>query len=159
MRVSAGDPPSGVVTFLFTDIEGSTRRWEADAEAMRAALSKHDQVLQTAIESQDGFLFSHTGDGVVAAFASPRSAVDAAVKAQLALELPVRMGIATGEAELPRRLRRTAAGRAPPNACRRVLSIRTARRDAGCCGAGTRPASSWVRQRTDPGTHQRRPAT
>jgi predicted ATPase len=88
------------VTFLFTDIEGSTRRWEADAEAMRAALSKHDQVLQTAIESQDGFVFSHTGDGVVAAFASPRSAVDAAVKAQLALELPVRMGIATGEAEL-----------------------------------------------------------
>jgi predicted ATPase len=88
------------VTFLFTDIEGSTRRWEADAEAMRAALSKHDQVLQTAIESHDGFLFSHTGDGVVAAFASPRSAVDAAVTAQLALELPVRMGITTGEAEL-----------------------------------------------------------
>jgi predicted ATPase len=88
------------VTFLFTDIEGSTRRWEADAEVMRAALSKHDQVLQTAIESHDGFLFSHTGDGVVVAFASPRSAVDAAVKAQLALELPVRMGIATGEAEL-----------------------------------------------------------
>ena len=100
MRVSAADPPSGVVTFLFTDIEGSTRRWEADAEAMRAALSKHDQVLRTAIESHDGFLFSHTGDGVVAAFASPRSAVDAAVKAQLALELPVRMGLATGEAEL-----------------------------------------------------------
>jgi predicted ATPase len=88
------------VTFLFTDIEGSTRRWETDAAAMRTALSKHDQVLQTAIESHDGFLFSHTGDGVVAAFASPRSAVDAAVQAQLALELPVRMGIATGEAEL-----------------------------------------------------------
>src|ERR1700737_4511552 len=67
---------------------------------MREALSKHEQMLQTAIESHDGFLFSHTGDGVVAAFASPRSAVDAAVKAQLALELPVRMGIATGEAEL-----------------------------------------------------------
>src|SRR5712672_1918205 len=67
---------------------------------MRAALSKHDQVLQTAIESHDGFLFSHTGDGVVAVFDSPRSAVDAATAAQLALELPVRMGIATGEAEL-----------------------------------------------------------
>jgi class 3 adenylate cyclase len=100
VRVSAGGRPSGVVTFLFTGIEGSIRRWEADAEAMRAALSKHDQVLHTAIESRDGFLFSHTGDGVVAAFASPRSAVDAAVKAQLVLELPVRMGIATGEAEL-----------------------------------------------------------
>jgi predicted ATPase len=88
------------VTFLFTDIEGSTRRWEADAAAMRSALLEHDQVLQTAIESHEGCLFSHTGDGVVAAFASPRSAVDAAVAAQLALELPVRMGIATGEAEL-----------------------------------------------------------
>jgi predicted ATPase/class 3 adenylate cyclase len=98
--VSTGGPPSGVVTFLFTDIEGSTRRWEADAEAMRAALSKHDQVLQTAIESHDGFLFSHTGDGAVAAFSSPRSAVDAAIDAQRELQLPVRMGLATGEAEL-----------------------------------------------------------
>jgi predicted ATPase len=89
-----------VVTFLFTDIEGSTRRWESDADAMRAALLKHDEVLRSAIEKHRGFLFSHTGDGVVAAFTSPRSAVDAAVKAQLALELPVRMGIATGEAEL-----------------------------------------------------------
>ena len=92
--------PSGVVTFLFTDVEGSTRRWEADADAMRAALAAHDEVLRSAIEGHDGFLFSHTGDGVVAAFASPRSAVDAAVAAQRALELPVRMGMATGEAEL-----------------------------------------------------------
>ena len=89
-----------MVTFLFTDIEGSTRRWEADADGMRAALMAHDEVLRSAIEKHGGFLFSHTGDGVVAAFASPRSAVDAAVQAQLALELPVRMGIATGEAEL-----------------------------------------------------------
>jgi predicted ATPase len=92
--------PSGVVTFLFTDIEGSTRRWEADAAAMRAALLAHDEVLRTAIAGHGGYLFSHTGDGVAAAFASPRSAVDAAVAAQRALELPVRMGIATGEAEL-----------------------------------------------------------
>ncbi len=92
--------PSGVVTFLFTDIEGSTRRWEADADAMRAALLAHDKVLRTAIEEHGGWLFSHTGDGVVAAFASPRSAADAAVAAQRAVELPVRMGIATGEAEL-----------------------------------------------------------
>ena len=89
MQVSAGDPPSGVVTFLFTDIEGSTRRWEADADAMRSALMVHDEVLRTTIEAHDGFLFSHTGDGVVAAFASPRGAVDAAVEAQRALELPV----------------------------------------------------------------------
>ena len=92
--------PSGVVTFLFTDVEGSTRRWEADAEQMRAALVAHDDVLRKAIEAHGGWLFKHTGDGVCAAFASPRSAVDAAVAAQRALELPVRMGLATGEAEL-----------------------------------------------------------
>jgi predicted ATPase len=89
-----------VVTFLFTDVEGSTRRWEADAQAMRAALVVHDKVLRTAIEAYDGFLFSHTGDGFVAAFASPMSAVNAAIDAQRELQLPVRMGLATGEAEL-----------------------------------------------------------
>ncbi len=98
--MNAGALPSGVVTFLFTDIEGSTRRWEADPEVMRAALTDHDDVLRTAIEAQGGRVFKHTGDFVCAAFASPRSAVDAAVAAQRALELPVRMGIATGEAEL-----------------------------------------------------------
>ena len=92
--------PSGVVTFLFTDVEGSTRRWEADADAMRVALAAHDEVLREAIEAHGGFLFKHTGDGVCAAFASPMSAVIAAIAAQRALELPVRMGLATGEAEL-----------------------------------------------------------
>jgi class 3 adenylate cyclase len=92
--------PSGVVTFLFTDVEGSTRRWEADADGMRAALAAHDEVLRNAIEAHGGFMFKHTGDGVCAAFASPKSAVDAAVAAQQALELPVRIGVATGEAEL-----------------------------------------------------------
>src|SRR6201993_5299443 len=92
--------PSGVVTFLFTDVEGSTRRWEADADAMRAALAAHDEVLRKAIGAHGGWLFKHTGDGVCAAFMSPTSAVDAAVAAQRALELPVRMGLATGEAEL-----------------------------------------------------------
>ncbi|MGA9357881.1 MAG: adenylate/guanylate cyclase domain-containing protein, partial [Mycobacterium sp.] len=92
--------PSGVVTFLFTDVEGSTRRWESDADGMRVALAAHDNVLRAAIEAHGGRLFKHTGDGVCAAFASPRSAVDAAVAAQRTLELPVRIGIATGEAEL-----------------------------------------------------------
>jgi predicted ATPase/class 3 adenylate cyclase len=69
---------------------------------MRLALAAHDDVLRAAIESHDGWLFKHTGDGVCAAFASPRGAVDAAVDAQRKLELPVRMGIATGEAELRR---------------------------------------------------------
>jgi predicted ATPase len=89
-----------VVTFLFTDVEGSTRRWEADADGMRAALVVHDKVLRTAIGAYDGFLFSHSGDGFAAAFASPMSAVNAAIDAQRELQLPVRMGLATGEAEL-----------------------------------------------------------
>src|SRR6516165_7814951 len=67
---------------------------------MRAALATHDEVLRSAIEAHGGFMFKHTGDGVCAAFSSPTSAVDAAIAAQRALELPVRMGIATGEAEL-----------------------------------------------------------
>jgi predicted ATPase len=88
------------VTFLFTDIEGSTRRWEADANAMRVALAAHDKVLRTAIEAHDGFVFSHSGDGMAAAFSSPMAAVNAAIDAQRELQLPVRMGVATGEAEL-----------------------------------------------------------
>ena len=100
MSADRAAAPSGVVTFLFTDIEGSTRRWETDADAMRAALLAHDDVLRTAIEAHGGFMFKHTGDGVCAAFSSPKSAVDAAVAAQRELQLPVRMGLATGEAEL-----------------------------------------------------------
>ncbi len=73
---------------------GDRRRRHADA------LAAHDKVLRSAIEGHDGFLFKHTGDGVCAAFSSPRLAIDAAVAAQRALELPVRMGLATGEAEL-----------------------------------------------------------
>jgi predicted ATPase len=89
-----------VVTFLFTDIEGSTRRWEDDPDAMRAALETHNRVLHETVEAQQGSVFNYTGDGMCAVFSSPRSAVDAAVDAQRALELPVRMGIASGEAEL-----------------------------------------------------------
>ncbi len=100
MSAPAAAAPSRAVTFLFTDVEGSTRRWEADAGAMRAALAAHDEVLRGVIKAHGGWLFKHTGDGVCAAFASPRSAVDAAVAAQRELELPVRMGLATGEAEL-----------------------------------------------------------
>ena len=100
MSAPAAAAPAGVVTFLFTDVEGSTRRWEADADGMRVALAAHDEVLRGVIEAHDGFMFSHTGDGFVAAFASPMSAVNAAVAAQRELQLPVRMGIATGEAQL-----------------------------------------------------------
>jgi class 3 adenylate cyclase len=59
-------------------------------------LAARDEVLRAAIEAHGGWLFKHTGDGVCAAFASP----SCAVAAQRGLELPVRMGIATGEAEL-----------------------------------------------------------
>ncbi|MGD9934614.1 MAG: adenylate/guanylate cyclase domain-containing protein [Dehalococcoidia bacterium] len=92
--------PTGTVTFLFTDIEGSTSRWEEQTEEMRAALARHDDALKTAIEAHDGWAFKHTGDGMLAAFSSPKSAIGAAIDAQRTLELPVRMGIATGEAEL-----------------------------------------------------------
>ena len=95
-----GDRPSGAVTFLFTDVEGSTRRWEEDPGAMRDALAAHDDALGAAIVSNDGWLFKHTGDGVCAAFESPIAAVHAAVEAQRSLGLPVRMGLATGEAQL-----------------------------------------------------------
>lgn len=92
--------PSGIVTFLFTDIEGSTCRWETDAETMRTALEAHDALMADSIGAYGGRQFKHTGDGVCAVFESPRAALGAAVAAQRALELPVRMGIATGEAEL-----------------------------------------------------------
>ena len=55
-----GAAPSGVVTFLFTDVEGSTRRWEADPDGMRVALAAHDEVLRSAIEAHGGLLFKHT---------------------------------------------------------------------------------------------------
>ncbi len=91
--------PTGSVTFLFTDIEGSTRGWEADPESMRASLARHDEVLRSAIEDHDGWMFKHTGDGVCAAFQSSENAVRAAIRAQLNLDLAVRMGIGAGEAE------------------------------------------------------------
>jgi hypothetical protein len=87
------------VTFLFTDIEGSTSRWESDSESMRSALAAHDQVLRSAVEGHGGWLFKHTGDGVCAAFGSARAAIDAAVAAQRELGLPVRMGVVTGEVQ------------------------------------------------------------
>jgi class 3 adenylate cyclase len=127
-----GAAPSGVVTFLFTDVEGSTRRWEADPDEMRAALTAHDEVLRAAIEAHGGWLFKHTGDGVCAAFSSPRSAVDAAVAGQRGLELPVRMGLATGEAKIRDGdyfgaiLNRTARVMAAGHGCQILLAESTA---------------------------------
>jgi class 3 adenylate cyclase len=94
--------PSGTVTFLFTDIEGSTRRWQDEPDAMRALLVEHDAILHDAVDTHRGHLFKHTGDGVAAAFASASDAVNAAVYAQQGLHgvFQVRMGLHTGEAEL-----------------------------------------------------------
>jgi class 3 adenylate cyclase len=56
-------PPTGTVTFLFTDIEGSTRLWEQDSSAMQVALARHDELLRSAIESNGGHVFKTVGDG------------------------------------------------------------------------------------------------
>src|SRR6187401_3102592 len=61
--------PTGTVTFLFTDLEGSTRLWEAHPDAMKPALARHDEILREAVEAHDGHVVKTTGDGVHAAFA------------------------------------------------------------------------------------------
>jgi class 3 adenylate cyclase len=99
--------PSGTVTFVFTDIEGSTGLWEADPDAMRVALERHDAIVHSAIEGHGGSVFATGGDGVAAVFARAGDAVAAAVEAQRSLSaeawptltpLRVRMGVHTGEA-------------------------------------------------------------
>ncbi|MEO8697402.1 MAG: LuxR C-terminal-related transcriptional regulator [Acidimicrobiales bacterium] len=94
--------PSGTVTFLLTDIEGSTRRRQDEPEVMRALLVEHDSILRDVIDKHNGLLFRHTDDGVAAVFASAGDAAAAAVDAQQRLQdvLSVRMGLHTGEAEL-----------------------------------------------------------
>jgi len=101
--------PSGTVTFLFTDIESSTRLWQTDEATMRAALARHDDLLQRSVAHEDGTVFSTMGDGIAAAFASASAAVRAALEAQRLVEaeawptatpIRVRMGLHTGDAEL-----------------------------------------------------------
>ena len=103
------DLPTGTVTFLFTDLEGSTRLWEEHPESMNAALARHDQILRAAITAHDGIVVKSTGDGVHAVFVEATAAVHAARDAQLALlsedwgdtgPLRVRMGLHTGPAEV-----------------------------------------------------------
>jgi predicted ATPase/class 3 adenylate cyclase len=100
--------PSGTVTFLFTDIEGSTRLWEDAPTAMRDGLARHDEALRWAIETHNGYVFSTGGDGFAAAFDRAGDGLAAAVDAQLAfndeawpdgLVVKVRMGLHTGEAD------------------------------------------------------------
>jgi predicted ATPase/class 3 adenylate cyclase len=102
--------PQGTVTFLFTDLEGSTRRWEAHPQQMRDALARHDAIVRGAVESHHGVVFSTMGDGMAAVFASARDAVGAVLAAQQGLAdedwgevtgpLAARMGLLTDEGVL-----------------------------------------------------------
>ena len=79
------DLPTGTVTFLFTDIEGSTALWERDRGAMQTAVDRHLDLLDTAIASHHGIHFKTVGDAVQAAFPTAPDAVAAALDAQRAL--------------------------------------------------------------------------
>jgi predicted ATPase/class 3 adenylate cyclase/Tfp pilus assembly protein PilF len=100
--------PTGTVTFLFTDIEGSTRLWEKQHAAMQLALAQHDAILRNAIETNNGWLFKTTGDGAHAAFALAADALTAGLAAQRALttyawgelRIKARMALHSGAAEL-----------------------------------------------------------
>jgi predicted ATPase/class 3 adenylate cyclase len=102
------EQPTGTVTFLFTDIEGSTRLWEDHPDEMRDALANHDAILRASVTSSRGAIVKTTGDGVHAVFASAHDGLEAAVGAQRALTaeswpsatpIRVRMGLHSGEAE------------------------------------------------------------
>jgi class 3 adenylate cyclase len=106
---SEQDLPSGTVTFLFTDVEGSTALWEQRPGAMRDALARHDDLLRAAIAAHRGRVFKTVGDAFCAAFEIGPDALGAAVAAQRALlgqpwgegaPLRVRMALHTGAAEL-----------------------------------------------------------
>jgi predicted ATPase/class 3 adenylate cyclase len=99
--------PSGTVTFLFTDIEGSTPLWEIMPDEMRVSLTKHNDILRKSIDDNKGQVFNTAGDEVQAVFSFPVDALRAAINAQRALStsnwgrtgpLRVRMGIHTGPA-------------------------------------------------------------
>jgi predicted ATPase/class 3 adenylate cyclase len=77
--------PTGTVTFLFSDIEGSTARWERDREAMEPALARHDALMRAALEARGAYVFKTVGDAFCAAFATARDAISAALGAQRAL--------------------------------------------------------------------------
>jgi predicted ATPase/class 3 adenylate cyclase len=110
-RVELGTPsarPSGTVTFLFSDIEGSTERWERDRNAMAAAVARHDTLLRAMLESHGGYIFKTVGDAFCAAFSTAGDAITAALDAQRALVaedfssvdgMRVRIALHTGAAE------------------------------------------------------------
>ena len=99
--------PSGIVTFLFTDIEGSTVLWEHARDSMQSALPQHDALLRDIVERNNGAIFKNVGDACCCAFSNPTDALVSAVEAQRALaardwppqigSLRVRMGIHSGQ--------------------------------------------------------------
>lgn len=100
--------PSGTVAFLFTDIEGSTKRWQQFPKDMAAAVACHDALLSTVIAEHEGTVFKTVGDAFCAVFAIAPLAVNAAIATQQALAdeewgkvgpIRVRMAIHTGDAE------------------------------------------------------------
>ena len=78
-------PPTGTVTFLFTDIEGSTKLLEHDAEAMQKALARHDEILHCVTREHDGYVFKSVGDAFCCTFSTATDALEAALEAQRAL--------------------------------------------------------------------------
>ncbi len=105
--MAVGAVPTGTPTFLFTDVEGSTRLWEQAPDPMERALELHDEILRQVIGDHGGYVFSTAGDSFAAAFARPSDAVAAAADVQAALGraawpdgvvVQVRMGVHTGEA-------------------------------------------------------------
>jgi adenylate cyclase len=101
--------PSGTITFLFTDIEGSTKTWETHGEAMRFALARHDSLIRGCVENHSGHVLKSTGDGFLSVFSTAPDAMRAAISCQVALHsetwpaplaLRARMAIHTGAAEL-----------------------------------------------------------
>ena len=121
------NPPTGTVTFLFTDAEASTRKWEHHRVEMQGAMARHDELVRSAIEGAGGFVFTTAGDAFCAAFADPAAAVQAAVDAQLAIAerdwgvlapFRVRMALHSGNAD-----ERGGDYFGPPlNRCARLLS-------------------------------------
>lgn len=101
-------PPTGTITFLFSDIEGSTKKWERQPDAMRVALATHDHLLRQVFESCGGYVFKTIGDAFCVAFDTPQDALAGALESQRAIrnadwgpigELRVRMALHTGAAE------------------------------------------------------------
>jgi predicted ATPase/class 3 adenylate cyclase len=107
--VGAGPgPPTGTVTFLFTDLEGSTEQWEERPAVMREAVAAHDGLLRSLISAHDGYVFTTAGDSFAVAFSEVERASAAAAEIQRGLagieieglRLSVRVGLHTGSAEL-----------------------------------------------------------